>query len=235
MGGIVGKITFVVDFFSRLKRLMFWTIKSFQDKKSFGLFGKYSVLENPCNIGKPCAVFIHEQVKVRYGFTVINTKTEKVIIKKYSVIAPLCTIITNSHRPTVGIPQFILGVSHVNDKSTDVIINEDVWVGAQCTIMAGVNIGRGAVIGARALVTKNVPPYALVVGMPAKIVGVKFSKVGIIKHELMLYPENERMTEQEIDGLFETYYSDKKMLGCETTLTEEQKDAVEKVRRSMFK
>lgn len=235
MGGIVDKITVVIEFLSRLKRLVFWTIKSFPDKKSFGLFGKFSVLGNPCNIGNPCAVFIHEQVEVRYGFTVINTKTENVIIKKYSVIAPLCTIITNSHRATVGIPQFILGISHVNDKSADVIINEDVWVGAQCTIMAGVNIGRGAVVGARALVTKNVPPYALVVGMPAKIVGVKFSKAGIIKHELMLYPENERMTEEEIDNLFETYYSDKKILGCEDPLTEEQKDAVEKVRRSIFK
>lgn len=235
MGGIVGKITVAVEFFSRLKRLVFWTIKSFPDKESFGLFGKFSVLGNPYNIGNPCAVFIHEQVEVRYGFTVINTKTEKVIIKKYSVIAPLCTIITNSHRPTVGIPQFILGVSHVNDKSADVIINEDVWVGAQCTILAGVNIGRGAVVGARALITKNVPPYALVVGMPAKIVGVKFSKAGIIKHEQMLYPENERMTEQEIDSLFEKYYSDKKILGCEAPLTEEQKDTVEKVSRSMFK
>lgn len=49
-------------------------------------------------------------------------------------------------------------------------IGSDVWVGANCTILGGVNIGDGAVIGAGSVVTKDVPPYAIVVGNPAKVI-----------------------------------------------------------------
>ena len=231
MGSISNKISNLRDFFSKVKSLMFWTIRAFPKNDRFGHIGKNSIIAKPVNISNPKGFYIEEQVKIRYGFSVINSKTEKVIVKKYSVLAPMCTIITNSHRSTVGIPQFLLGESHVNDKSGDVIINEDVWVGAQTTIMAGVSIGRGLIIGARALVTKDVPPYALVVGMPAKIVGVKFSKSGILEHERVLYPEHERMTETEIDNLFETYYSDKKIFGCEGPLTNEQTEAIERVKQ----
>ena len=231
MGSIRNKIRNLKEFLSRVKYLMLWTIQSYPNNDKLGSIGKNSILAKPTNINNPKGVYIEDQVKVRYGFSVINSKTENVIIKKYTVLAPMCTIITNSHRSTVGIPQFLLGESHVNDKSANVVINEDVWVGAQCTIMAGVNIGRGAIVGARALVTNDVPPYALVVGMPAKIVGVKFSKSGIMEHERILYTEDERMTEKEIENLFETFYSDKKIFGCETPLTEEQKEIVETVKR----
>lgn len=231
MGSIRSKIRNLKEFLSRVKYLMLWTIQSYPNNEKLGHIGKNTILAKPTNINNPQGVYIEDQVKVRYGFSVINSKTEKVIIKKYTVLAPMCTIITNSHRSTVGIPQFLLGESHVNDKSSDVVINEDVWVGAQCTIMAGVNIGRGAVVGARALVTSDVPPYALVVGMPAKIVGVKFSKAGIMEHERILYTAEKRMTEKEIDSLFETYYSGKKIFGCERPLTEGQKEIVETVRR----
>lgn len=90
--------------------------------------------------------------------------------KKYTEFAANCTIVTNNHRSTVGIPQFILGASHVNDQSGDVIIEEDVWLGTGVTILSGVRLGRGCIVGANSLVTKDVPPYAVVVGTPAKII-----------------------------------------------------------------
>ena len=51
-----------------------------------------------------------------------------------------------------------------------IIIGNDVWIGANVTILKGVNIGDGAVIGAGSVVTKDIPPYATVVGNPAKII-----------------------------------------------------------------
>lgn len=51
-----------------------------------------------------------------------------------------------------------------------VIIEDDVWIGAKAQILAGVKIGKGAVIGAGSIVTKNVPSYAVVMGAPAKII-----------------------------------------------------------------
>lgn len=55
-------------------------------------------------------------------------------------------------------------------------IGSDVWVGNSVIIIAGVKIGHGAVIGAGAIVTKDVPPYAIVVGNPAKIIKYRFSQ-----------------------------------------------------------
>ncbi|OUO14732.1 acyltransferase [Bacteroides sp. An322] len=231
MGSIRNKIRIVQQFMRCFKSFMKWAIHSFPRGSSFGQIGQHTVIEYPCNIGNPNQVYLADQVAIRYGISIINAKHEKVTIKKYSVIAPQCTIVTNSHRATVGVPQFILGESHVNDKSGDVVIEEDVWVGANSTILAGVSIGRGATIGACALVTKDIPPYALAIGSPAKIVGVKFTKNGIIKHEKMLYPIEERLTLDELDELFEKYYSDKKIFGVEDELTLEQQVKIHSVKQ----
>jgi chloramphenicol O-acetyltransferase type B len=56
----------------------------------------------------------------------------------------------------------------------DVLIGNDVWIATEAIIMSGVTIGDGVVIGARAVVTKNVPPYAIVAGNPAKVVKNRF-------------------------------------------------------------
>lgn len=56
----------------------------------------------------------------------------------------------------------------------DVIIGNDVWIAAEAVIMSGVKIGDGAVIGARAVVTKDVPPYAIAAGNPAVVVRKRF-------------------------------------------------------------
>lgn len=61
------------------------------------------------------------------------------------------------------------------------IIGNDVWIGNDCTILEGVYIGNGAVVGAHSVVTKDVPPYAIVAGNPAKIVKYRFSDDVIAK------------------------------------------------------
>jgi chloramphenicol O-acetyltransferase type B len=55
------------------------------------------------------------------------------------------------------------------------VIGHDVWIGLGAVILSGVNIGNGAVIGASAMVTKNVLAYSIVVGNPGKIIGTRFS------------------------------------------------------------
>jgi len=61
----------------------------------------------------------------------------------------------------------------------DVVIGHDVWLGSQCMIMSGVKIGHGAVVAARAVVTRDVPPYAIVAGNPARIVRLRFDEARI--------------------------------------------------------
>lgn len=58
----------------------------------------------------------------------------------------------------------------------NIVISDDVWIGARATILSGVNIGQGAIIAAGAVVTKDVPPYAIVGGVPAKIIKYRFSE-----------------------------------------------------------
>lgn len=61
------------------------------------------------------------------------------------------------------------------DNKGDIIIGNDVWIGYEAVILAGVTIGDGAIIGSRAVVTKDVPPYTIVVGIPAKPIRERFS------------------------------------------------------------
>jgi acetyltransferase-like isoleucine patch superfamily enzyme len=201
------------------------------ERKDFGSMPAHSTIAGPSHIGIPGNLFVEDFVKIRYGFTIINAGNESVYIKKYTEIAPEVTIATNSHKSTVSVPQVILGESHINDKSGDVIIGEDVWVGTRATILAGVTLGRGCVIGANAVVTKSVPPYALVAGIPARIIGVKFSPSDIEKHEEALYPPNERMSHEDILTLFNQYYSELKVYGCSEPLTSEQQDLVDKLKK----
>lgn len=60
------------------------------------------------------------------------------------------------------------------DNKGDTVVGNDVWIGYEAVIMSGVHIGDGAVIGARAVVTKDVPPYTVVGGVPAKQIRKRF-------------------------------------------------------------
>ena len=73
------------------------------------------------------------------------------------------------------------------------------WVGCGSYILNGVRIGRGAIIAAGAVVAKNVPPYAIVGGVPAKILRFRWNVEGIVEHEQMLYTPQERLTREELE------------------------------------
>lgn len=61
------------------------------------------------------------------------------------------------------------------DNKGDIVIGNDVWIGFEAVILAGVKIGDGAIIGTRAVVTKDVPPYSIVGGIPAKVIRKRYS------------------------------------------------------------
>lgn len=61
------------------------------------------------------------------------------------------------------------------DNKGNIVIGNDVWIGYESVILAGVTIGDGAIIGTRAVVTKDVPPYTIVGGVPAKIIRKRYS------------------------------------------------------------
>ena len=81
-------------------------------------------------------------------------------------IGQFVSIIGDNHVfDRTDIPIFMQGV-----QTTDVIIEDDVWIGAHAVVLPGVMIGRGSVIGAGAVVTKNIPPFSIAVGNPARVI-----------------------------------------------------------------
>lgn len=77
-----------------------------------------------------------------------------------------------------------------NDKLPEndaaVVIEDDVWTGANVTILKGVTIGRGSVVAAGAVVTKSWPPYSIIGGVPANVLKMRFTPAEIEKHERIL-------------------------------------------------
>jgi len=69
----------------------------------------------------------------------------------------------------------------------DVLIGNDVWIGTEALVMSGVRVGNGAVIGARSVVTRDVPPYAVVGGVPAKVIRMRFDDETIARLETLAW------------------------------------------------
>ena len=109
--------------------------------------------------------------------------TDKLIIGKFCQIATGVRFITNgANHPMEGISTYPFKVFGKSWGSTsmnvvgkgDIVIGNDVWIGNSVTIMQGIQIGDGAIIGTNALVTKDVEPYTIVGGNPAKYIRKRF-------------------------------------------------------------
>lgn len=125
--------------------------------------GKYSRIRfltsiNDCCIGNYCS--ISKSVRVGLGRHPLNYVSTNSIFY--------------SHKPNEVRSDWVREISFKEHKKT--VIGNDVWIGEYAVIIGGVSIGDGAVIATRAVVTKDVPPYAIVGGIPAKIIGYRFSE-----------------------------------------------------------
>ena len=77
------------------------------------------------------------------------------------------------------------GICEAWDNKGDIVIGNDVWIGFEAVILSGVTIGDGAIIGTRAVVTKDVPPYTIVGGIPAKPIRKRFDDETIAQLEAL--------------------------------------------------
>ena len=91
----------------------------------------------------------------------------KCIIGEYVMMGPECQIWTINHNHSrTDIPMGLQG----SQTEKPVVIGDDVWIGSRTIILPGVNIGRGSIIGAGAVVAKDIPDYSIAVGNPARVV-----------------------------------------------------------------
>lgn len=140
---------------------------------------------------------IGNYVSIPKGSVLYCTEAELKIGNKV-IFGPKPTIITGDHRIDV-IGTYIID-SHEKSPNNDkpIIIEDDVWTGANITILKGVTIGRGSVIAAGAVVTKSCPPYSIIGGVPAKIIKYRFTIDEVLAHEKELYPIEERYTKDQL-------------------------------------
>lgn len=96
-----------------------------------------------------------------------------------------------------------MGLHEAGSKG-NIVIDDDVWIGQNAIILSGVHIGQGAVIAAGAVITKDVPPYAIVGGVPAKIIKYRFSE-DVIK--LLLTIDFSKLTKNLIREHINELYS----------------------------
>ena len=133
----------------------------------------------PNNIFDENVVHVGEYSYGELNIVSFDNKT-KLIIGKYVSIAQNVKFLLDVEHHTDCLMTYPFKVKILLEKEPEtfskgnIIVDDDVWIGYGATIMSGVHIGQGAVIAAGAIVTKDIPPYAIVGGVPAKIIKYRF-------------------------------------------------------------
>lgn len=145
-------------------------------------------------LGKNCA--IHPSLRMGpYGYVGPRAVVPSgVTMGNYVMIGPELLITGADHRfDEPGVAVIFSG----RPDPEDCVIEDDVWIGARVTVLKGVRIGRGSVIAAGAVVTRDVPPYTIMGGVPARPIRQRFDEAAQKQHDayLALPPQEGRYCE----------------------------------------
>lgn len=167
----------------------------------------------PCDItvSKPDNLIMEHGSALESGTLILNINS-RFVMGKYSGAGPNLTVVTGNHMSLTG--KYLMEVTDEDKKlydpeginDQDVVLEEDVWLGANVVLLNGVRIGRGAVVAAGTVCRTKIPPYAIVAGNPAKVVGFRFTPDQVEEHESLLYAENDRLSRLVLDKNYKKYY-----------------------------
>ena len=156
-------MNFIKKIFQKLKR-----IKKYPCAKKSRI-GKHSFFQNPNNI------YIGEYSSLGdYGYYI--SARASISIGNYVMSGPQVMMITGNHRIDY-IGEYMINVTNDMKNENDdmpIVIEDDVWIGARAIILKGVTIHTGSVIAAGSVVTKDIPPYEVWGGVPAKFISRRF-------------------------------------------------------------
>lgn len=171
-------------------------------KSKFGYCADNVILTPPLYLGNIKNIYLYENTCLASN-TFISATNAKFIVKRNCSIAERLTVHTGNHAMIVG--RFGSSITE-SDKpkgyDEDVVVESDVWIGCNVTLLSGVHIGRGAIIAAGAVVTQDVLPYSIVGGVPAKFIKFKWDIKQILEHESILYSTEERISKEELESNF---------------------------------
>lgn len=206
-----------------------------RDRTKYGMWDETATMMKPVDLYALSRLYLYPYSRIQPGLRFISNEG-KLIVKRGAAIGANTTVITGNHVPTVGIPEFFLGTAHINDLEGDIIVEEGAWIGANVTLLRGAKIRRGAVVGACSLVNKEVPPYAVVAGVPAKIIATTFTIDQILEHEKLVFKPEVRLSKAELQELFESKYKGLKAIGTDmiAAVDKESADALKEIVKSNF-
>lgn len=193
-----------------LLRLVRKINRYFERKKYKNLAPGCRIPDN-ITISKRDNLIMMEGSDLEPGALILNINA-RFIMGKHSGAGPNLTVITGNHISLVG--KYLMDVTEEDKQAydpegrqdLDVVLEEDVWLGTNVTLLNGVRIGRGAVVAAGTVCRTKIPPYAIVAGNPAKVVGFRFSPDQVIEHESLLYDESERLPYALFEKNYKKYY-----------------------------
>ena len=141
----------------------------------------------------------HVGNNVSLGFRpILVADLSAIRIGSHVMFGPEVVVIGGGHNTTVVGQSMATVHEKTGNEDLGVVIEDDVWVGTRAIILRGVTVGRGSIIGAGAVVTKSVPPYAIVGGNPARVVRFRWDVEKILSHEMVLYPPDLRISKSAL-------------------------------------
>lgn len=191
----------------------------FKVKRSkFGYLANDAYFRQPILIKGIENVYIYEN-SVILGHAKILTTLARFIMKKNSGAAEGLTVVTGNHQSFPG--RWFRDVEDDEKDAKmdkDVVVDEDVWIGTNVTLLSGVHVGRGAEIGSGSVCRGNIPPYAIVTGNPAKIIGYRFTPEEVEEHEKALYEEGDRTDMKKFIRNYNKYFDNRENIAKHLSL-----------------
>lgn len=156
-------------------------------KKAFATCGKNVNIARNVEFSGAENIYVGNNVYIGPNSTFLTTLAN-IKIGDHVMMAHNVSIVTGNHRIDIlgKYMDEVTDAEKLPEDDKDVVFEGDNWVGANATILKGVTVGRGAVISAGAVVSKDVPPYSIVGGVPAKVLKMRFDEETITKHEELL-------------------------------------------------
>lgn len=160
--------------------------KSKRQKKKMLSCGKNVSIQQPFNVVSFKNLIMGDNCYIAPGVRFINSRA-KIILGNNVLIGGDSKFISGNHR--IDIPG--LYMSEVTDDykneeydkyDKDIIVEDDVMFGVNCLVLSGVHIGTGSFIGAGSIVNKDIPPYSIAVGVPAKVIKQRFTSEQLDEH-----------------------------------------------------
>lgn len=199
---LVHKLSFRIERYSKYYQLQ-------EIKRRLGKITSSTVFKMPEICSCPEKIYLEESTSIYEGSRFIISPLGdggKFIMKSHSHAAQGLTVVTGNHLRQVGMFNLETAETHDYDVDKDVIVEEDVIIGVGVTLLSGVKVGRGASVGAGSVCVHNVPPYAIVMGNPAQVVGFVFTPEQIVQHEELLYSPSDRIPLERLQKNYQRYF-----------------------------